>query len=121
MGATGLAADPVEYRARLGEQEDTQIDAWASEAMRDMAIRRGVLRVLADFRTATRIDDRALERVYAAGGGPPATLGRDAEGQVMIPATTLYCLVGGIRHETPDGRDRLIEYLVENFHDFVYV
>ena len=121
MGATGLAADPVEYRARLGEQEDTQIDAWASEAMRDMAIRRGVLRVLADFRTATRIDDRALERVYAAGGGPPATLGRDAEGRVMIPATTLYCLVGGIRHETPDGRDRLIEYLVENFHDFVYV
>ena len=121
MGATGLAADPVEYRARLGEQEDTQIDAWASEAMRDMAIRRGVLRVLADFRTATRIDDRALERVYAAGGGPPATLGRDAEGRVMIPATTLHCLVGGIRHETPDGRDRLIDYLVENFHDVVYV
>ncbi len=86
MGATGLAADPVEYRARLGDQDDAQIDAWAAEAMRDMAIRRGVLRVLADFRTATRIDDRALERVYAAGGGPPATLGRNAEGRVMIPA-----------------------------------
>ncbi len=86
MGATGLAADPAEYRTRLGEQDDAQIDAWAAEAMRDIAIRRGVLRVLADFRTAARIDDRSLERVYAAGGGPPATLGRDAQGRVMIPA-----------------------------------
>ncbi len=121
MGATGLAADPAEYRTRLAEQEDAQIDAWASELMRDIAIRRGVIRVLADFRTATRIDDRSLERVYAAGGGPPATLGRDASGRIMIPAISLYCLVAGIRHETPDGRDRLIEYLVENFEDLVYV
>jgi hypothetical protein len=121
VGATGLAADPTEYRARLAEQEDAQIDAWAAEAMRDMAIRRGVLRVLADFRTATRIDDRSLERVYAAGGGPPAALGRDAQGRIMIPATTLHCLVAGIRHETPDGRDRLIAYLVENFEELVYV
>ena len=121
MGATGLAADPAEYRARLAEQEDAQIDAWASELMRDIAIRRGVIRVLADFRTATGIDDRSLERVYAAGGGPPATLGRDASGRIMIPAISLYCLVAGIRHETPDGRDRLIEYLVENFEDLVYV
>ena len=121
MGATGLAADPAEYRTRLAEQDDAQIDAWASELMRDIAIRRGVLRVLSDFRTATRIDDRSLERVYAAGGGPPATLGRDAEGRIMIPSISLYCLVAGIRRETPDGRDRLIEYLVENFEDLVYV
>ena len=121
MGATGLAADPAEYRTRLAEQEDAQIDAWASELMRDIAIRRGVIRVLADFRTATGIDDQSLERVYAAGGGPPATLGRDASGRIMIPAISLYCLVARIRHETPDGRDRLIEYLVENFEDLVYV
>jgi hypothetical protein len=121
VGATGLAADPAEYRSRLGEQDDAQIDAWASELMRDIAIRRGVLRVLSDFRAATGIDDRSLERVYAAGGGPPATLGRDAGGRVMIPAVGLYCLVVGIRRETPDGRDRLIEYLVENFEDLVYV
>ncbi len=121
MGATGLAADPAEYRTRLAEQDDAQIDAWASELMRDIAIRRGVLRVLSDFRTATGIDDRSLERVYAAGGGPPATLGRDAQGRILIPAITLYCLVAGIRRETPDGRDRLIEYLVENFEDLVYV
>jgi len=121
VGATGLAADPTEYRARLAEQDDPQIDAWASELMRDMAIRRGVLAVLASFRAATRIDDRSLERVYAAGGGPPATLGRDAQGRVMIPATTLHCLVGGIRYELPDGRDRLIDYLVESFDELVYV
>ena len=121
MGATGLAADPAEYRARLGEQDDAQIDAWAAEAMRDVAIRRGVLRVLADFRAAARIDDRSLERVYAAGGGPPATLGRDVQGRVMIPAITLYCLVPGIRRETPDGRDRLIDYLVKTFEEIVYV
>jgi hypothetical protein len=121
VGATGLAADPAEYRARLADQDDTQIDAWAGELMRDMAIRRGVLRVLADFRAAARIDDRSLERVYAAGGGPPATLGHDAEGRVMVPAITLHCLVAGIRRETPDGRDRLIDYLVESFEELVYV
>jgi hypothetical protein len=121
VGATGLAADPAEYRARLREQDDAQIDAWAAEAMRDIAIRLGVIRVLADFRTAARIAERSLERVYAAGGGPPATLGRDAQGRVMVPAITLHCLVSGIRRETPDGRDRLIEYLVENFDELVYV
>ena len=36
MGATGLAVNQVEYRARLGEQPDEQIDAWAAEAMRDI-------------------------------------------------------------------------------------
>ncbi len=121
MGATGLAADPKEYRTRLAEQDDSQIDSWAAEAMRDIAIRLGVIRVLADFRTAARIDGRALERVYAAGGGPPATLGHDAQGRVMVPAVALHCLVAGIRRETSDGRERLIDYLVENFEELVYV
>ena len=121
MGATGLAADPAEYRTRLDEHDDAQIDAWASELMRDIAIRRGVIRVLTNFRSATGLDDRSLERVYAAGGGPPATLGRDAQGRLMVPAISLYCLVAGIRREMPDGRARLIAYLVENFEDLVYV
>ena len=46
MGATGLAANPKEYRARLKEQDDAQLDSWAAELMRDIARRRGVLRVL---------------------------------------------------------------------------
>ena len=51
MATTGLSADPKEYRERLAEQSDDQIDAWASELMRDVAIRRGVVKVVEDFRT----------------------------------------------------------------------
>ena len=50
MAATGLSADPKEYRARLADQSDDQIDAWAAELMRDVAIRRGVVKVVDDFR-----------------------------------------------------------------------
>jgi hypothetical protein len=39
----------------------------------------------------------------------------------MIPAISLYCLVGGLRLEIPDARTRLIEYLVANFDEIVYV
>lgn len=121
MGTTGLSADPQEYRDRLSEQSDEQIDAWAAELMRDVAIRRGVLRVVADFRRAAGLDEREFERVFAAGGGPPAVVGRDGEGRLMVPAIALHALVPGIRSQVTDGRDRLIAYLVENFHELVYV
>jgi len=121
VGTTGLAADPTEYRKRLSEQEDGQIDSWAAELMRDIVIRKGIVKVVADFLKAARLDERSFERVFAAGGGPPAVLGRDAEGHLIVPATTLWALVPGIRSQTSDGRDRLIEYLVENFEDLVYV
>ena len=42
MGATGLAATPAEYRDRLREQTDEQLDAWAAELLRDVAKRRGL-------------------------------------------------------------------------------
>jgi hypothetical protein len=121
VGATGLAATPEEYRTRLQEQTDDQLDTWAAELMRDSVIRVGILKVLADFRHAARLDDRSFERVYAAGGGPPASIGRDRDGNLIVPAVTLWALVPGIRRETADGRERLIEYLVENFEDLVYV
>jgi hypothetical protein len=121
VAATGLSADPDEYRARLAEQSDEQIDAWASELMRDVAKRRGVIRVLTDFRTAARLSEQDLERVFASGDGPVATVGRDAEGRQMVPAIALYALVPGIRAQSDDGRQRLIDYLVENFHELVYV
>ena len=121
MAATGLSADPKEYRARLADQSDEQIDAWAAELMRDVAIRRGVVRVVDDFRRAGRLDEPAFERVFASGGGPPAVIGRDAKGRVMVPAITLFALVAGIRSQVPDGRQRLIEYLLENFDEIVYV
>lgn len=121
MATTGLSADPTEYRDRLAEQSDDQIDAWASELMRDVAIRRGVVKVVADFQRTARLDEAGFERVFAAGGGPPAVVGRDREGRLMVPAITLYALVPGIRSQVADGRDRLIEYLVANFGELVYV
>lgn len=121
MGATGLSANATEYRARLADQSDAQIDAWAAEMMRDVAIRRGVVRVVEDFRTAAGLSESEFERVFASGGGPPATLGRDVDGRQMVPAVALWALVPGIRSQVADGRERLIEFLVANFHELVYV
>jgi hypothetical protein len=118
---TGLSDNPTEYRARLAEQTDEQIDAWAAELMRDVAIRRGVLKVVADFRTAARLSEPEFERVFASGGGPPAVIGRDGDGRLMVPAITLFALGAGIRSQVADGRDRLVDYLVLNFDELVYV
>ena len=121
MAATGLSADPKEYRARLAEQEDAQVDTWAAELMRDVAKRRGVLRVIADFRHATGLDDGESNGCSLLVAVPPAVAGHDAAGRLMIPAIALYHLVPGIRAVDPKGRDRLIDYLVENFDELVYV
>jgi hypothetical protein len=121
VATTGLSADPTEYRQRLAEQTDEQLDAWTAELMRDVAIRRGVRKVVADFRAAARLDEPGFERVFASGGGPPAVVGRDANGELMVPAITLFALVPGIRAQVADARDRLIEYLVANFNELVYV
>jgi hypothetical protein len=121
VGATGLSADPREYRERLERQPDDQIDAWAEELMRDIAIRVGVVKVIEDVRHAARLDERAFERVFASGGGAPAMLGRDSQGRLMVPAIQLHFLVPGIRSQVPDPRGRLIDYLVQSFEEFVYV
>jgi len=120
-GTTGLAPDPTEYRRRLDEQPDEQVDAWAMELMRDQSIQIGVRQVIRDFLHAARLDEAGFERVFASGGGAPATLGRTADGELMVPAIELWCLVPGIRRETPDGRTRLIEYLVENFQEIAFI
>jgi hypothetical protein len=121
VASTGLSTDPKEYRARLAEQSDEQIDLWAQEMMRDVAKRRGVIRVLDDLRRAAKLNDRDIERAFASGDGPPAVIGRDAQGRQMMPAIALFALVPGIRAQAADGRERLIEYLVENFDELVYV
>ena len=121
MAATGLSADPTEYRARLTEQSDEQIDIWAAELMRDVAKRRGVLRVIEDFRTAAGLSEGDFERVFASGGGAPAIVGRDARGRLMVPAVALHALVPGLRATSPQGRDGLVAYLVANFGELVYV
>jgi hypothetical protein len=120
VGATGLATNPSQYRDRLREETDQQIDAWAEELMRDVALRRGVARVVADVQRAAGLDELSFRRVFGRGGGPAASIGRDAQGRPMVPAVTLYCLVRGLRIEVPDARDRLIDYLVGCFDEIVY-
>ncbi len=118
---TGLAPDPREYRRRLEQQSDAQIDAWAMELMRDLSIRKGVRHVVAGFMDAARLDEHGLEHVFTAGGGPIATLGRTADGEPMVPAIQLFFLVRGIRNVTKDARERLIEYLVSGFHELAFI
>lgn len=121
MASTGLSSTRDEYRTRLGDQSDEQLDAWTAELMRDVAIRRGVRRVIEDFRRAAGVDERGFERLFASGGGPPAVVGRDGDGSLMVPAITLWALVPGARREVLDARNVLVEYLVANFDEIVYV
>ena len=121
MSTTGLAEDPVEYRRRLDEQPDEQLDAWAIDFVRDVSIRRGVLTVLDSFRKASGLDDRGLERVYSAGGGAPATVGRTVDGRLMVPAISLHFLVPGLRAQSEAARRQLIDLLVSGYHEVVYV
>ena len=92
------------------------------EFMRDMSIRRGVLEVLADFRKATGLDDAAIERVFTAGGGAPATIGRTADGRAHGPGH-LAALPGAgpARPVEPKAREQEIDFLVDGFHDVVYI
>jgi hypothetical protein len=85
VSATGLSADPREYRSRLDAESDERIDAWVAELMRDVSIRQGVLRVVADLRAATGLTDAELQRVFAVGGGAPAVVGRDRDGNSWSP------------------------------------
>ena len=48
--------------------------------MRDVVIRRGVGRVIDDFRSSADLTEAEFERVFASGGGPPAVVGRDRDG-----------------------------------------
>lgn len=121
MTATGLSASAQEYRERLDEQPDERVDAWAAELMRDMSIRRGVREVMSELRKALGTNDSGLKRLFTAGGGPAASFGVTDQGEAMVPAISLRFFVPGIRAGVPDARNRLIEYLVANFHDIVYI
>ena len=106
---------------RLAEQSDDQIDAWAAELMRDVRSAAGSAR---SSRISAR--RRASTTPVSNGCSHPAadrrpSIGRDRDGDLMVPAIALYALVPGIQAQVPDGRDRLIEYLVANFEEIVYV
>jgi hypothetical protein len=121
VSGTGLSANPTEYRKRLDEQPDDQLDRWVSELMRDVVKRRGIVKVVGDFRSAAKLSEAEFERVFAFGGGAPRTLGRDREGHLVVPTISLWTLVPGLRGLVADSRGRLIEYLVSNYDELVYV
>ncbi len=121
LSSEGLSEDPKVYRSRLAEQSDEQLDAWMIEFMRDTSIRRGVLAVLAAYRKATGLDDAGIERVFTAGGGAPATIGRTADGELMVPAASLHFLVPGLRAQSEEARDQEIDFLVGGFDNVVYI
>ncbi len=119
--ATGLSATPAEYRKRLAQQSDEQIDSWAAELMRDISISHGVTHVLDNLRSAFSADDTGLQRIYARGGGPSAAVGHTEDGRLMVPAISLLYFVSGARLVLPDARARLINYLVKNFDELIYI
>jgi hypothetical protein len=121
LTATGLSATPQEYRDRLNDQPDEQIDAWVSELLRDISIYQGVLPAIAGLKKAFKTDDSSMRRIYAAGGGPAAALGKTGNGELMVPAISLYFFVPGARALVPDARGRLIDFLVANFHTIAYI
>ncbi|HZW01717.1 MAG TPA: hypothetical protein VFF55_09140 [Candidatus Deferrimicrobium sp.] len=121
MSSAGLSADPAEYRSRLAEQTDQQLDAWTIELMRDLSIRIGVLTALDRYRQATGLDHVGITKVFTAGGGAPATIGRTEEGQLMVPAISLHHLVPGLRAQSGRARDQEIDFLVAGFHEVVYI
>ena len=121
MTATGLSANSQEYRQRLDEQPDERIDAWVAELMRDVSIRRGVRQVLTELRHALGTDEPGLRRLFTAGGGPAAAIGRTEQGELMVPAISLRYFVPGTHAVLGDARQRLIEYLVASFDEIVYI
>ncbi len=121
MTATGLSATPQEYRERLDEQPDERVDSWAAELMRDTSIRIGVRQVVSELRHSFATDDAGLRRIYTAGGGPAAAIGATDKGELMVPAISLYYFVSGARVVLGDARSRLIDYLVSNFKEIVYI
>ena len=72
------------------------------ELMRDVAIRRGVLQVVEDFRDGGPARRGGFERVFASGGGPPAAIGRDARGPADGPRD--HALRARAGHPLPGGR-----------------
>ena len=121
MTATGLSATPQQYRERLDDQPEAQVDSWAAELMRDTSIRIGVRQVVSELRHSFGTDDAGLRRIYTAGGGPAAAIGTTDHGELMVPAISLYYFVSGARTVLSDARSRLVDYLVSNFDEIVYI
>ena len=102
LGATGLAADPAEYRARLREQPDEQIDAWAARRCATSPSGAGFAASSTTYQAATGLDERSLEQRLRRGRRAAApSIGPRRGGTAPLPAVTLHCLVPGTGRSSP--------------------
>jgi len=118
-----LASSIDALAAVLHEIDQPEAGAPLSETDRaNMAKRKGIVATIHEFSHAAHLDEDGLAGAYTLGGGPAATMGRDAEGRLLLPAVSLWCLVPGLRAADPKGgRERLVAFLVATFEEVVYI
>jgi hypothetical protein len=122
MVATGLSESPQAYEAKLLQQTDEQIDAWAIGSLRDIAKRKGVAIAVHEFGHATSLSDNHLAAAYTLGGGPAATMGRSVDGRLIFPAVALWALVPGLHQfDAAHAKAKLVAFLVATFEEVVYI
>lgn len=106
------ASDERAYREMVSAQTDEQIDIWAGDLFIDFAKRIGVGTAIAAFCRAAGIDEKGFQRAFLVGGGPDHVIGIDTAGALAAPIFELPRAVAGLRRIDPQGRDKLVDFLV---------
>jgi hypothetical protein len=113
--------DEKGYRTMVAEQDDAQIDTWAADLFIDFAKRIGVGKAIAAFCEAAGLDARGFQRAFLVGGGPDHVVGIDTAGSLAAPIFELPKAIAGLRRIDPDGRAKLVDFLVRNREVMSYV
>jgi hypothetical protein len=109
-----IEGDARGYREMVSAQSDEQIDHWAADLLIDFAKRIGVGTAIAAYCRATRLDAKGFQRAFLVGGGPDHVIGIDTAGAVAAPIFELPKAIAGVRRIDPQGRQKLIDFLVEH-------
>ncbi len=113
--------DEKGYRTMVAEQDDAQVDTWAADLFIDFAKRIGVGKAIAAFCEAAGLDARGFQRAFLVGGGPDHVVGIDTAGSLAAPIFELPKAIAGVRRIDPDGRAKLVDFLVRNREVMSYV
>ena len=108
------------YREMIEAQDDSQIDAWASDLIVDFAKRIGVGTAIAAFSTAAGLDARGFQRAFLVGGGPDHVVGIDTAGSLAAPIFELPKAIVGLRRTDPDARRKLVGFLAGHHEVMTY-
>ncbi len=86
VAATGLSADPKRISSAPRRSRPTSRSTPGSPSCcATSSSAAGSSRSSTTSGVPTRLDERGFERVFASGGGPPAVIGRDAAGHLVVP------------------------------------